>query len=97
MQQIRAREGPPSFAYVVNGRQRTMVYYVAEGIYPSWAILTKTIQNRTAQKEEPFEKAQEAITKDIERAIGVLVTRFHNLKYHSGLWKKSDLCNVMMP
>ncbi|CDF36284.1 unnamed protein product [Chondrus crispus] len=70
MERIIADEFPPSIPYTLNEKQRTMPYYLADGIYSSWAIFMKTIKDNTAKKEEAFAKAQEAIRKDIERAFG---------------------------
>ncbi|CDF37478.1 unnamed protein product [Chondrus crispus] len=96
MERIIAGEFPPSIPYTLNKKQRTMPYYLADGIYPSWEIFRKTIKDNTAKKEEAFAKAQEAIRKDIERAFGVLVARFHILQNPSRLWKRSDVSNVMV-
>jgi hypothetical protein len=58
--------------YTVNGHEYNMGYYLADGIYPEWAILVKTIQNPESRAEAEFAKAQEAARKDIERDFGVL-------------------------
>ena len=96
MERIIAGEFPPSIPYTLNNKHRTMPYYLADGIYPSWAIIMKTIKYNTARKEEAFAKAQEALRKDIEREFGVLVARFHILQHPSMLWKRSDVSNVMV-
>ncbi|CDF32582.1 unnamed protein product [Chondrus crispus] len=96
MERIIADEFPPSIPYTLNKKQRTMPYYLGDGIYPSWAIFMKTIKDNTAKKEEAFAKAKEAIRKDIERAFRVLVARFHILQNPSRLWKGSDVSNVMV-
>lgn len=91
MQQIIAGEFSPLFPYIVIGRQRTVLYYLPNGIYPSWAIFIKRIQLSTTRKENAFAKAQEVTRKDIERAFGVLVSRFCILQYLSRLWKRSNV------
>lgn len=96
MERIIACEFPPFFPYMLNGKQRTMPYYLADGIYPNWAIFIKTIKDGTAKKDGVFANAQEAIRKDIERAFGVLVARFHILQHPSRLWQRSDVSNVMI-
>ena len=86
---------PPSFPYKVNKTQRTILYYLADGIYPSWAIFVKTIREGATNCEKNFAKAQEAVRKDVERAFGVLVARFHILQRPDRLWKRTDVANVM--
>jgi len=53
-----------------------MGYYLTDGIYPQWAIFVKTIQSPLGNKRKYFAKAQEAVRKDVERAFGVLQSRF---------------------
>ncbi|XP_021321661.1 uncharacterized protein LOC110437515 [Sorghum bicolor] len=62
----------PQVNYTVNGHEYTMGYYLANGIYPSWATLVKTINRPAGNKEKYFAKAQEAARKAVERAFGVL-------------------------
>lgn len=95
MERIIAGEFPPSVAYKVNGVIRLVPYYLADGIYPNWAIFVKTITDGITRKERAYASAQEAVRKDIERAFGVLVARFHILQRPARLWFRSDIANVM--
>lgn len=72
-----------------------MLYYLADGIYPDWAIFVKTISEGTTKKERNYAAAQEGIRKDIERAFGILVARFHILQRPSRLWYQEDIANIM--
>ncbi|KAG1463551.1 hypothetical protein G6F56_005256 [Rhizopus delemar] len=69
-------ENAPSTAFEVNGRQYDLRYYLADGIYPNYAMFIKTISAPITQKAQLFAKAQEAVRKDMERAFGVLKARF---------------------
>lgn len=95
VEKIVAGEFPPSLYYEVNGVQRTIPYYLADGIYPNWAIFAKTISEGSTKKERNYARAQEAFRKDIERAFGVLITRFHILRYPARLWYQTDIARVM--
>lgn len=69
----------PSFEYTINNRKKNQLYYLVDGIYPKWAIFIDTIRMATSRKEKCFSGAQEAVRKDVERAFGVLVSRWHLL------------------
>lgn len=62
----------PEVEYEVNGNKYTTRYYLANGIYPSWATFVKTISCPQGNKKKHFLNVQEAVRKDVERAFGVL-------------------------
>ena len=66
----------PSVNYSINGHNYTMGYYLADGIYPPWSTLVKTIPYPQENKHKNFAKAQQSARKDVERAFGVLQARF---------------------
>ena len=60
----------PEVNYIINGHDYTMGYYLADGIYPSWTTLVKSISQPMGNKNKYFAKAQEAARKDVEKALG---------------------------
>ena len=72
-----------------------MGYYLADGIYPSWANFVKSISQPMGNKKKYFAKAQEAARKDVERAFGVLQSRFAIVRGPSSVWDTETLENIM--
>ena len=62
----------PNVQYTVNGKEYSMGYYLADGIYPEWAAFVKTIPLPQTDKHKLFAQYQEGARKDVERAFGVL-------------------------
>ena len=55
--------------YTINGRQRDWLYFLADGIYPSWSIFAKTFQYPSDLAEGKYANKHERVRKDIERAF----------------------------
>jgi len=85
----------PDVNYTINGHDYTMGYYLADGIYPSWATLVKSISLPMGNKNKYFAKAQEAARKDVERAFGVLQSRFAIVRGPARLWDTETLALIM--
>ena len=72
-----------------------MGYYLADGIYPSWSTFVKTIRNPQGNKRAHFAQAQEASRKDVERAFGVLQSRFAIVCGPARFWDQKTLGRIM--
>jgi hypothetical protein len=86
----------PQVNYNINGHDYSTGYYLADGIYPSWATFVKTLHEPQGNKKKCFAKAQEACRKDVERAFGVLQSRFAIVRGPARLWDEDTLYNIMM-
>ena len=62
--------------YVIQGKEYNMGYYLSNSIYPKWSTLMQTIHYLRSPKKQYFAKKQESCRKDVERAFGVLQSRF---------------------
>jgi hypothetical protein len=78
----------PRVQYMVNGNQYNTGYYLADGIYPEWAVFVKSISLPISDKDKLFAQEQEGARKDIERAFGVLKRRWCVLKRPARLYDR---------
>src|SRR4051812_24627511 len=71
-----------SVNFEVNEHEYNKGYYLADDIYPRWPVFVKTISNPVpGEKYTYFVKCQEACRKDVERAFGLLQSRFTVVRY----------------
>jgi len=85
----------PQVQFSVNGRQCNTCYYLADGIYPEWAVFVKSIKAPQVEKHKLYALNQEGCRKDIERAFGVLQSRFNIVRRPSRLWKRKSIGRIM--
>jgi hypothetical protein len=72
-----------------------MGYYLAYGIYPSWTTFMKTIPEPQGNKKKYFAIVQETCRKDVERAFGVLQSRFAIVRGPTRFWDEHTLELIM--
>ncbi|KAK1612943.1 hypothetical protein QYE76_036616 [Lolium multiflorum] len=85
----------PDVNFEINGHHYTKGYYLADGIYPPWATLVKTIRKPNSEQEARFAKEQEAARKDVERVFGILQARWAIARYSARAWDVQTLWEVM--
>jgi hypothetical protein len=85
----------PEVNYTINGHDYNMGYYLADGIYPSWATIVKSISLPMGNKRKYFARAQEAARKDVERAFEVLQARFAIVREPARIWDTETLAFIM--
>jgi hypothetical protein len=81
---------------MVNGNQHNIGYYLADGIYPEWAVFVKSIRMPISEKDKLYAEKQEGARKDIERAFGVLRHRFSILKRPARLYDRDQLRDIVL-
>ncbi|XP_010236242.1 uncharacterized protein LOC100820909 [Brachypodium distachyon] len=80
--------------FTVNANVYKKGYYLADGIYPEWATLLKTIPLPQCEKDKRFAQHQES-RKDVEGAFGVLQRKFAIIRNPAQLWDRSALADIM--
>ncbi|XP_071700257.1 uncharacterized protein [Rutidosis leptorrhynchoides] len=66
--------------YQINGVDYRRGYYLADGIYPTWAAFVKGFSSAVDEKRTYFTKKQASSRKDVERTFGILQGRWHILQ-----------------
>ncbi|KAI5011770.1 hypothetical protein ZWY2020_013907 [Hordeum vulgare] len=70
-------------------------YYLADGNYPRWTTIVKTISNPVGENRKRFAREQESDRKDVERAFGVLQSLWGIVWYPARTWSTKKLWEVM--
>ena len=81
--------------YVINGHSQDWLYFLADGIYPKWAIFVKTIAYPSDVAEQKYTTRQKAVRKDIERCFGVLMSRFGILAHSIRQWYRDEIKEII--
>ncbi|XP_062217797.1 uncharacterized protein LOC133918041 [Phragmites australis] len=85
----------PNVSYTVNGNRYDMGYYLGDGIYPEWVTIVKAIPSPRGNKSIHFSAMQASVRKDVERAFGVLQSRFAIARGPARVWDQNTLHNIM--
>ena len=85
----------PPANYVIQGKEYNMGYYLADGIYPKWSTIVQTIHQPQGRKKKYFAMKQESCRKDVERAFGVLQSRFEIVAGPGRFWSKNVLHEII--
>ena len=85
----------PACNCTMNWHEYTKGYYLADGIYPPWCTFVKSIKEPKTKKQCEFARVQEAAQNDIERAFGVLQSRFTIVRGPARFWDKRSMKNIM--
>ena len=70
----------------IGGVKLTDAFLLADGIYPSYAYLMKSFTHPGTQKEQHFSKHKEGCRKDVGRAFGRMLSKWHILSCAARFW-----------
>ncbi|KAL4571579.1 hypothetical protein LXL04_018342 [Taraxacum kok-saghyz] len=85
----------PECIFTVNDTTYTKGYYLADGIYPEWATMVKSFPHPTDPKRIKFKEMQEAAIKEVERAFGVLQSRWAIVRGPTRSWQIKNIKDIM--
>lgn len=86
----------PEINFTVNDTQYKQGCYLTDGIYPEWASFVKSFPCPQDPKRKKFKEMQEAARKDVERAFGVLQSRWAIIRGPGRFWYKNNLKDIML-
>ncbi|KAJ0548022.1 putative harbinger transposase-derived protein [Helianthus annuus] len=66
----------PNCPFQVNNHLYKRGYYLTDGIYPTWSVFVKSFPYPHDPNEKKFKRQHEAARKDVERAFGVLKSKW---------------------
>jgi len=81
--------------YQIHNHMFDWLYFLVDGIYPSWAIFCKTNLHPITAREKKYASRQEAVQKDIKRCFGVLVQHFKILQQPIHYWYLEDSVKIL--
>ena len=85
----------PQVQFVVNGTEYNKGYYLGDGIYPEWAMIVKSFPRPSDPKRKKFKEMQEAARKDVERAFGVLQSRWAIIRGAARVWQIKIMSDII--
>lgn len=86
----------PRATYELGKRSFEQLYFTADNIYPRYPIFMQSFGASYDPKEAYFSKRIESVRKDVERAFGILQSRFATLRKPSLFWSFEDLQNEVL-
>ena len=85
--------GAIDMTYTVGDEEFTGAYFLADGIYPGFPYLVKTVAQPITM---PFAKVQEGCRKDVERAFSRMLAKWHVLAGAAKTWSPQNLSDIWL-
>ncbi|XP_042408037.1 uncharacterized protein LOC121997600 [Zingiber officinale] len=82
--------------FTVNDTAYMKDYYLTNGIYLEWATFVKAFPCPEDPKRKLFKERQESARKDVERAFGVLQSRWAIVRGPARYWYRKKLKQIML-
>jgi Plant transposon protein len=90
-----SRRYPPfNVSFKIGEQEFESIYFLADGIYPSWRSFAKSYSIPANRRQEYYNTQQEGIRKCVERLFGVLFQQFQFLQRPSRLWGLEEMQKV---
>jgi hypothetical protein len=94
---LKMLQGPgQDLTFEVNGHVYSRYYVLTDGIYPPWSCFVHPIHEPQGEMKQHFTKCQEGARKDVERAFGVLQSRWDIIKNPVRQWDLGVITNIMI-
>jgi hypothetical protein len=90
MTRITLNEGP-EVEFEANSRKYNYIYFLADGIYPTWRTFVKPVVKPKGNKTCDFYNAHAATGKDVERAFGIFQAQFAIVSGPARFWDRKVL------
>ncbi|XP_076951383.1 uncharacterized protein LOC143624702 [Bidens hawaiensis] len=85
----------PDSSFELRGTLYKRGYYLADGIYPDYLTIVKSLSQPIGVKRQTYKNAHDAARKDIERAFGVLKSKWHIVDRPSKCFYQVKMRNIM--
>lgn len=85
--------------YVLNGKTYPQYYLLTDSTYPRWPIFVQTtneLHEIQDEKVEHFAKKQEAVMKDVEKALAVFQARFTAILNPCRKWSRDTIKDIFL-
>ncbi|XP_042415324.1 uncharacterized protein LOC122004511 [Zingiber officinale] len=86
----------PEINFTVNDTAYTKGYYLTDGIYREWATFVKAFPCPEDPKRKLFKERQESARKNVERAFGVIRSRWAIVRGPTRYWYRKKLKQTML-
>ncbi|XP_023762923.1 protein ALP1-like [Lactuca sativa] len=81
--------------FTVNGNEYKFGYYLTDGIYPQYSTFVKAFRHPIDPRDKYFKRRQEGARKDVERAFGVLKSKWHIVEHAARPYELDTLRYIM--